>query len=297
MKQAKLQPSPRLGIAILLGVGVSFASNHLAARVAFDHGASVAAGVAVRASCTALVLLALMQLQGVRLAIPGALRPWSLLAGLLIATQSYCLYSAVARIPPALALLVFQTSPMLYVLISWAMRKEAPRWRALAPMALGLAGLALALDLRLEHLQARWSEIGAGVLWAFASGSSMAVVYYLNTHVLRGLDGRVRTFAMTAVTAALAIAGGTAAHAIVFPADATGWVGLACLSVFYCLAIISLFFVLPKLPSTHTAALNIEPIALLFLAWLILGNTVTPLQVAGAFLTVGAIVWLGASKR
>ena len=168
-----MQFSPRLGIAILLGVGVSFASNHLAARVAFDHGTSVAAGVAVRASCTALVLLVLMQLQGVRLAIPGALRPWSLAAGVLIATQSYCLYSAVARIPPALALLVFQTSPMLYVLLTWAMRKEPPRWRALAPMALGLAGLALALDLRLEHLEARWSEIGAGVLWAFASGSSM----------------------------------------------------------------------------------------------------------------------------
>jgi len=207
------------------------------------------------------------------------------------------LYSAVARIPPALALLVFQTSPMLYVLVSWAMRKEPPRWRALAPMALGLAGLALALDLRLEHLQSRWSEIGAGVLWAFASGSSMAVVYYLNTHVLKALDGRVRTFAMTAVTATLVILGGAATHAIVFPADASGWIGLACLTVFYGLAIISLFFVLPKLPSTHTAALNIEPIALLFLAWLILGNTVSPLQVGGAFLTVGAIVWLGLSKR
>src|SRR3954454_4529932 len=125
----------------------------------------------------------------------------------------------------------------------------------------------------------------------------MAVVYYLNTHVLKGMDGRVRTFAMTAVTAALVIVGGVGAHAIVFPADPTGWVGLACLTVFYALAIISLFFVLPKLPSTHTPALNIEPIALLFLAWLILGNTVSPLQVAGAFLTVGAIVWLGLSKR
>ena len=58
---------------------------------------------------------------------------------------------------------------------------------------------------------------------------------------------------------------------------------------------ISLFFVLPRFLPTHTAALNFEPIALLVLAWLILGNTVTPLQVAGAFLTVGAIVWLGAS--
>jgi drug/metabolite transporter (DMT)-like permease len=292
-----MQLAPRFGILILLGVGVSFASNHLAARIAFDHGASVAAGVSVRATCTALILLVMMKLQGVRLAIPRELRAGALIAGILIATQSYCLYSAVARIPPALALLVFQTSPMLYVLLSWAMRKEAPRWSALAPMLLGLAGLALALDLREEHLQARWSEIGAGVLWAFASGASMAVVYYLNTHVLTALDGRVRTFAMTAVTAALVIAGATAAHAIAFPADPAGWAGLAGLTVFYCIAIISLFFVLPRLPSTTTAALNIEPIALLFLAWLILGHTVTPLQVAGAFLTVGAIVWLGVSKR
>ena len=287
----------RLGIVILLGVGFAFAANHLSARIAFDHGATVAAGVAVRASVTALVLVLMMRLQGVALAIPRPLRGYAFLAGCLIFTQSYCLYSAVARIPPALALLVFQTSPILYVLVSWAMGKETPRWSALPPMLLGLAGLALALDLRIEHLQARWGEIGAGVLWAFASGSSMAIVYYLNTHVLKSMDGRVRTFAMTAVTATIVIAGGAAAGLIVFPRDAAGWMGLAGLTFFYCIAMISLFFVLPRLPSTSTAALNIEPIALLFLAWVVLGHTVTPLQIAGALLTVGAIVWLGVAKR
>ena len=280
-----------------MGVGVLFAANHLCARIAFDHGATVAAAVAVRATSTALVLLLMMRLQAIRLSIPRALRGWSLLAGMLITTQSYCLYSAVALIPPALALLVFQLSPMLYVLLSWAMGKEAPRWSALPPMLLGLGGLALALNLRAEQLQARWGEIGAGVLWAFASGASMAIVYYLNTHVLKVMDGRVRTFAMTAVTATLVIAGGTAAHAIAFPGDATGWIGLAGLTFFYCIGMISLFFVLPRIPATTTAALNLEPIALLFLAWVFLGHTVTPLQLAGAFVLVGAIVWLGAAKR
>ena len=289
--------SPRLGIAILLGVGCAFAANHVSARIAFDHGASVAAGVAVRATATAVVLLAMMRLQAVALAVPRGLRGWALLAGVLIATQSYCLYSAVARIPPALALLVFQTSPMLYVLLSWAMRKEAPRWSALAPMLLALAGLALALDLRAGALETRWSEIGVGVLWAFASGASMSVVYYLNGHVLKAMDGRVRTFVMTTVTAALAITAGAAANVIAFPADGTGWIGLASLTFFYCIALISFFVVLPRIPSTSTAALNIEPIALLLLAWILLGHTVTPLQIAGAFLTVGAIVWLGFSKH
>ena len=70
-----------------------------------------------------------MRLQGVSLAIPRELRGRTLLAGLLIASQSYCLYSAVALIPPALALLVFQTSPMVYVMLTWALGKERPRWR------------------------------------------------------------------------------------------------------------------------------------------------------------------------
>ena len=288
---------PRLGIVILLGVATAFASNHLAARFAFDHGASVAAAVSVRAASTALVLLVLMRLQGVALALPRALRGKAVLAGLLIATQSYCLYSAVALIPPALALLVFQTSPMLYVLLSWAMGKEAPRWRALAPMLLALAGLALALDLASGGLAVRWSEIGAGVLWAFASGASMSVVYFLNAHALKSLDGRLRTFVMTAVTAALVLTGGAAAHKLALPADAVGWTGLACLTVFYCVAMISLFMVLPRVALTSTAALNFEPIALLLLAWIFLGHSVTPLQMVGALLTVGSIVWLGASKH
>jgi drug/metabolite transporter (DMT)-like permease len=44
-------------------------------------------------------------------------------------------------------------------------------------------------------------------------------------------------------------------------------------------------------------ALNFEPIAALVLAWIFLGQTIGPLQIAGAFLTVGAIAWLGISKK
>jgi drug/metabolite transporter (DMT)-like permease len=101
---------------------------------------------------------------------------------------------------------------------------------------------------------------------------------------------------MTAVTAVLVLAGGTAADKLSLPADAVGWTGLVCLTVFYCVAMISLFMVLPRVSPTSTAALNFEPIALLLLGWVFLGHAVTPLQLAGALLTVGAIVWLGVAK-
>jgi drug/metabolite transporter (DMT)-like permease len=288
---------PRLGIVILLAVATSFASNHLAARFAFDHGASVAFAVTVRASATAVVLLLVMRLQGVALALPRELRGKALAAGVLIALQSYCLYSAVALIPPALALLVFQTSPMLYVLLMWAMGREAPRWHALAPMLLALAGLAAALDLAGARFAARWQEIGTGVLWAFASGASMSIVYFLNANALKPLDPRLRTFVMTAVTAVILSSAGAAAGALALPADGTGWAGIVCLSIFYCAAMIGLFWVLPRVPATSTAALNFEPIALLVLGGIFLGHLLGPLQIAGALLTVGAIVWLGVSKK
>ena len=283
--------SPGTGIVILLGVASAFAANHLCARIAFDHGTSVATGVSVRATFTSLLLLVMMRVQGVRIAIPRELRGRTLLAGLLIATQSYALYSAVAIIPPALALLVFQTSPMLYVLLTWALGKEAPRWSAIPPMLLALVGLALALNVRgADHM-------AAGVGWAFASGLSMTVVYFLNANALKPLDGRLRTFAMTAVTAVLVVVGASAAGAQALPRDGLGWMGLAMLAVFYCIAMMSLFYVLPRVPATSTGALNFEPIALLVLTWVILDHRVTLTQSIGALVTVSAIAWLGMSKK
>jgi len=283
--------SPGTGIVILLGVASAFAANHLCARIAFDHGTSVATAVSVRATFTAVLLFLVMRFQEVRIAIPRELRGRTLLAGLLIATQSYALYSAVAIIPPALALLVFQTSPMLYVLLTWALGKEAPRWSAIAPMLLALVGLALALNVRTAD------NMAAGVGWAFASGLSMTVVYYLNANALKPLDGRLRTFAMTAITAVLVVIGASAAGAQALPRDGLGWMGLAMLAVFYCIAVMSLFYVLPRVPATSTGALNFEPIALLVLTWVILDHRVTLTQSIGALVTVSAIAWLGMSKR
>ena len=284
------------GILALIGAATMFASNHLSARIAFDHGTSVGTAVSVRATFTALVLLTVMRLQGVPLFIPRELRVKAMLAGILIATQSYCLYSAVALIPPALALLVFQTSPAMYTLLTWALGKEQPRWSALGPMILALAGLALALNLT-QGFQYHGAGIGAGVAWAFASGLSMTVVYYLNANALKPLDSRLRTFAMTSVTAVLVIAATTAAGAQGLPHDAAGWGGLAALACFYCIAMMSLFFVLPRVAPTSTAALNFEPIALFVLGWAILGHNMTALQILGALLTVGSIAWLGIARK
>ena len=293
--EAKLPP--RLGVVIVLVIATTFGANHVAARVAFDHGASVAAAVSARSAFTALFLFLFLKARKVSFAMPRLTLARGLLVGALVAAQSFCLYSAVALIPVALALLVFQTSPMLFVLLSWAMGKEPPRGSALAAMALALVGLALALDLRLGDLSSL-ARLGAGVAWAFAGAVAFALILYFNAHWLKALDGRVRTFVMMAVTAALVLAGGASAGALVPPADAAGWLAIAVLTLLYGTAITALFVVLPRLAgAASTVALNFEPIAVLAIAWVVLGQAVSALQVLGAFLVAGSIAWLSVSKK
>jgi drug/metabolite transporter (DMT)-like permease len=299
------KPIPRpLGVALLLAIATTFGSNHISARIAFDHGANVITAVAFRSAGTAIILGALLLANRVPLALPRPTLLRGLAIGLVLSVQSFCLYSAVARIPVALALLAFNTFPMMLSLISWIAGAERPSKRALIAMPVALIGLALALDVAgLTSAQGlnfagRWAEIGTGVSFALGAAVSFATVVFLTTRWLGAVDGRLRSLMMMSVIAVVAIVVGTATSGFALPRDNTGWIGLVLLTLFYGTAITSLFVVLPRLGAVNNAALlNFEPIAILFLAWPILGQTVAPLQILGAFIVIGAIAWLASGKR
>ncbi len=276
-----------------------FAANHIAARIAFDHGTSIAAAVAVRSITTALVMVVLLRLASVSFALPRATLLRGLGIGVLVAVQSFCLYSAVAIIPVALALLAFNTFPMLLVLITWAVNGEYPGRRALVAMPLALFGLVLALDIvgTLETMAGRWAEIGAGVGWALGASATFALALFSTMRYLKAVDGRMRTLLTMGTTGILVGIAGAASGSLALPADNTGWVGLVLLTLLYGTAITSIFTVVPRLgAAANTAALNFEPIAALILGWAILGQAVGPLQLLGALIVVGAVILIG-SKR
>lgn len=277
-----------------------FGSNHVAARIAFEHGANVTTAVAFRSSGTALVVLALLLLGGTPLKVDARTLARAVVIGALLSVQSYCLYSAVALIPVALALLAFQTFPMVLALLSWLSGGDRPSRRVRVAMPVALAGLALALDVagRSGDFAGRWSEIGAGVLWALGASLSFAGVLLLTTRWLGGMDGRLRSFLTMSVVAVVTLVGGTVTGGFALPADGTGWLALVLLTAFYGTAITAMFVLLPRLGMVNNAAiLNFEPIAVLGIAWMVLGQAVAPLQVLGAFIVVGAIMWMGAGRK
>ncbi len=295
------KPFPRwISIAILLVIATTFGSNHIAARYAIDHGVNITTAVAVRSIGAALFVGVLVLASRVPLALAAATRWRALAIGVLIAVQSYCLYSAVARIPVALALLAFNTFPMMFSLISWAADGQRPARRALVAMPVALIGLALALDVfgAAGDIAARWSEIGAGVAYALGAAVSFAAALYLTSRWLKDMDGRLRTLLTMSTVALLMLAAGAVSGDLALPSNPGGWLGLALLTLFYGTAFTALFVLLPRLDAlNNSAALNFEPIAVLFLAWPILGQGVEPRQIVGALVVVGAVVALGTAKH
>jgi drug/metabolite transporter (DMT)-like permease len=287
------------GIALLFAIAVVFGCNHIAARLAFDHGLTVNTAVAARSAVTALGVLALMLAMRVPLALPRPTLGRALAIGAILAVQSYCLYSSVARIPAALALLVFNTHPMLLALLSWAVNGERPPARALVAMPVALAGLALALDLgtKTGGLAGRWAEIGGGVAFAVVAAISFATAMLFTARWLKGIDGRLRSCMTMGTVGVLAFVAGAASGTLAWPQDSLAWTGLVLLTLLYGSAITSLFVLLPKLASpSDIAALNFEPIAVLLIAWALLGQALSVGQIAGALVVVGAIVAMGTAK-
>ena len=284
--------------ATLLLIAFMMGANHVAARVAFDHGVDVATAVSVRSTVTALVVGALLLVQRTPLALTRRHRRALPAIGLLVGVQSLCLYSAVARLPVALALLAFNTYPLWTALWARLLYASRPERRVVLAMPVMLVGLALALDVLGAAsglgASAQWREIGAGVAFAIAAAATFGFALVLTQHEAGDLDGRLRTLTTMAIVAAIAIAAATTRGGFHLPDAVPGWWGLAALTFLYGTAFTIMFTVLPRLGVVgNSAIMNVEPVFALVLAWAILGQAIAPSQVAGALLVVATVVWLG----
>jgi drug/metabolite transporter (DMT)-like permease len=293
---------PRAAFATLLLISFMMGANHVAARVAFNHGVDVATAVSVRSTVTALVVGLLLLVQRVPLRLTARHRRALPAIGLLVGVQSLCLYSAVARLPVALALLAFNTYPLWTALWARLLYGHRAEPRVLRAMPVMLLGLALALDVlgAASGLGAagQWAHIGIGVTFALAAAATFGIALVLTQHEAGDLDGRLRTASTMGLVAVMALAGAATQGGLHWPQAAPGWWGLAALTFLYGTAFTIMFTVLPRLGVVgNSAIMNIEPIFALGLAWAVLGQTIAASQVAGGMLVVATVIWLGLRRR
>lgn len=299
--------SPRVfarpvAILILIVAASMFAANHVSARLAFDDGTGLLLAILTRGAMAGLIMAALASWQRHPFRIPAGKRGWQILLGLMIAGQSLCLYSAVARLPVAVALLMVNTWPILLALLNWLVTGKPPSGRLVLIMAVILLGVVLVLNVPVwladpAALGPNWLP---GMGFALAAACFLTVAMWTTDHQLAGLPGAVRSmFTMTVVLVVMIVAGffKLVPGGLDMPATTQGWIGLMLLALFYGTGSTILFVLVPRLNMARNApVMNFEPVASLILGFLVLGQMLSPLQLLGGAIVLSGIVWLSLAR-
>ncbi len=292
----------RSAFVTLLFIALVMGANHVAARVAFDHGTNVVTAVFFRSVVTAFVLTLILCVQRVPVQLSSRHIKVLPIIGVLVAIQGVSVYSAVARLPVSLALLAFNTYPLWIVLWSWVFYGQRPEPFILKTMPVMLFGLALALDVfgAASGLGAlgQWEVIGGGVAFALLAGATFGLAMVLIQNEAADLDGRIRTVSTMWIVGLLALIGAHTISDFQWPTDMVGWWGLGLLTILFGTGFTIMLTVLPRLGvAANSAILNIEPICALILGWFILGQHIALIQIIGAGIVLGLVIKIGLRKH
>jgi uncharacterized membrane protein len=142
-----------------------------------------------------------------------------------------------------------------------------------------------------------WAQIGVGIAFALAASATFGLAMVITQHETAEVDGRLRSFTTMATVAVLAAVVASSQSGFHLPHASAGWWGLGALTFLYGTAFTIMFTVLPKMGVVgNSAIMNVEPIFALVLAWALLGQAISPMQLMGAAVVVATVMWLGLRK-
>ena len=274
------------GTALALAAAVCFAFANTIVRAVYDGGSDPISVSGTRFILPFLILVGYALWCGSPIILPRRDGIWALLLGVVTALYTVSLLTALGLLPVGIAILVFYLFPILTVAISAAMGWTRLSVRAVGAALVALAGLAFALGVGINDYNL--SGIGLAALAALG----LAVVSAVSGRVIGNSDP-VRATIYMAVGAVLPLLGWVVlTGGFNWPETGAGWVGLIVSNTFYAAAMISYFVAIGLAgPPTVATMANLEPLVAITAAFLLFGQSLAPLQIAGATLVVGALIF------
>jgi drug/metabolite transporter (DMT)-like permease len=279
-----------------LASGAAFGAMAVFGKLSYDEGATVGTLLVVRFGLAAVLFWLLLAARG-GLGEVRSLSRRDLGIGLALGAAGYALqaggyFAALERIDASLLALILYTYPAMVAGAALAIGRERLNGRKVAALLLASSGLVLVL-----------AGAGAGALdpLGAALGLGAAMIYTTYILVSERVVGRVRPQVLSAVVctgAAASLLVGTTLLGQFQPGEVTtaGWGWLACLAVISTVGAVSLFFAgLDRVGPTAASILStIEPVVTVVLAFLVFGEVLGAVQLAGGALVLGAVVVLNA---
>ncbi len=269
----------------LFGVAISLGSGHVFARLAFVNGVNVLTAAAARAVGASLLVLLLLRVRKMPvLPLPREFK-WTIVLGLFITSQTVLVQTAVLLLPVTLAILVFYLFPILIGLASSVLGDERFGARLAITLVTAFSGLALVLGVDVRDVS------GWGVAAGVGAAVSFAAALVLTPRLAPSLAAPIRTFYTLIVGAVILSATLLVTQSLQLPQTASGWIGLAGLTLCYGVGITGLFLLLTRLGPTQTGVvLNLEPVFVAMIAWLTLGESLGVMQIVGGAIVVATII-------
>lgn len=257
----------------------------VATQMAFAGGSNALTVVLVRNGVAALAVAAFLVIAGAPMALKPRERLIAAAIGILLALNNISLNLAIERVPVPVAVLSFYTYPVWMALWSWATGEEPFRPAGAAGVLLAFAGIALTVGL------APVLPDAIGVALALASALMWVGVLVLITRYLAEAPSHARTLHMfvssTAVILVVMLVFGTPA----LPTGAGALAALAWVPLAYGAGMLGVLWVTSRLgPMRASFFMNLEPIASIALSALLLGQTLSLLQLAGAAMVIASLV-------
>jgi drug/metabolite transporter (DMT)-like permease len=282
------------GTLMCLGSGAAFGAMAVFGKLAYGEGATVGTLLAVRFALAAALFWALV-LAGGAAREARALGRRNLAAGLGLgafgyALQSGCYFAALQRIDASLLSLLLYTFPAMVAAAAIALGRERLDARRLAALALALGGLVLVV-----------AGAGTGALDPLGAALAIAAALVYTTYIIvsDGVVGRMRPQVLAALVctgAAVSLTLGSAALGELRPGAVTmgGWGWLTSLTVVSTVGAIVLFFAgLRRVgPTTASILATVEPLVTVVLAFLVFGERLGVVQLAGGGLVLSAVLVL-----
>lgn len=276
---------PIAGIVLIVVSACAFGSMAILARGVYAAGGNVPGLLLARFAIAGAILAAIMV--ATRRRWPRG-RPLAVavgMGGIGYAGQAACFFAALHYASAGLVALLLYVYPTLVVILSAIFLGERLTAGRIALLAVGFAGLALMLG------------GGSGTATGVALGLGAAAIY--SVYILVGARELARTDALASTTVICLAAAATFAIAWPvtaprFPGAAWGWAALAGLAVVgSVVAILAFFEGLKRVgPATASIVSTFEPVFTAALAWLLLGESLTPAQMGGGAMVLAAALFL-----
>jgi drug/metabolite transporter (DMT)-like permease len=283
---------------------VSFGTSGAFVKPLLEAGWSPAAAVTVRALTAGVVLLplVLVSLRGQWATLWRARRQVLGMGVVAVAFTQLAYFAAIQRIPVSTALLIEYLAPLLLVGFAWATTRRAPRPTVLLGSVLAVGGLILVIGPGALH-----AADPVGLALAFAAAIGCAAYFVIAARPADGLppvalagSGLVLgglVLALVDATRLLPLRA-TFGDLPMFGSHTPWWVPLLVVAVVgTALAYASGIAASRRLGSRLASFFGLlEVVFASLFAWLLLGESLTPLQLVGGVLILGGIAAVPAEQ-